>query len=58
MPAQGVWSASSSIISFERKPFSGGMPAIDRAAISVIANVTGIRRRSPPRRRMSRVCAS
>ena len=50
--------SSASIISFDRKPFSGGMPASDSAAMVPMAKVIGISLRSPPSRLMERVPVS
>ena len=41
------------ISSFDQKPASGGIPAIASVAIPIVANVTGIKGRSPPIFRMS-----
>ena len=41
------------ISSFEKKPASGGMPAIAAVAIAKVAKVSGIRRARPPILRMS-----
>ena len=45
-------------ISFDRKPFSSGTPAIAAVATSASVPVMGIRRNSPDSRRMSRVPVS
>ena len=44
------------IASFEKKPASGGMPASESAPIRNVQWVIGMRRHSPPIRRMS--CSS
>jgi hypothetical protein len=49
---------SSSIISLEMKPFSGGMPAMAPAATPAIRALIGMSRPSPPRRPTSRVPVS
>ena len=48
VPAQIVWAASSSIISFEMNPFSGGTPAIEAAATVASVAVIGISAAKPP----------
>ncbi len=55
---QPTCAASSSIISLDRNPFKGGIPAMDSEAMAAMVKVTGMRVRRPPRRRRSRVCAS
>jgi hypothetical protein len=50
--------ASAKNISFEMKPFSSGTPAIAAEATMANAPVTGMKRISPLRRRMSRVPVS
>ena len=61
MLSKGPWraaSVSAKNISFDRKPFSSGTPAIAAPAISASVAVTGMKRRSPPSLRRSRVPAS
>ena len=48
-----VANANQRISSFEKKPASGGRPAIAAVATAKVANVTGMRFASPPMLRMS-----
>ncbi len=52
-PPRLLAKANHRISSFEKNPASGGMPAIAAVATAKVANVTGIRRASPPILRMS-----
>ena len=45
--------ANHRISSFEKKPASGGMPAMAAVAMAKVQNVTGMRLRKPPILRMS-----
>ena len=58
--AKCPWPATASVknISFDRKPFASGTPAIDAAAIIASVAVQGISRIRPPSLRMSRVPVS
>src|SRR3546814_19741988 len=58
LSAQTVCADSSSIISLERKPFRGAIPAMERPATVAMVAVIGISAASPPRGRASRVPVS
>ena len=57
-PNNAICVVSSSIISLEMNPPSGGSPAIEAAASVAMTAVTGITLASPPSLRISRVPVS